>query len=571
VSEALPTRLDPALVARVRDWIDRDPDEQTRSELRGLLAAADAAALAERFAGRLRFGTAGLRAELGAGPMRMNRVVVREAAAGLVRFLGGAPRVVIGYDARDRSDAFARDTAGVVAASGGEALLFDRPVPTPVVAYAVRHLGLDAGVVCTASHNPPRDNGYKVYLADGAQLAPPADRQLAAAIDEAARGAAVAVAPPGHPGVRLVGDDVIDAYVEHAASTLVGAPAPAIVVYTPLHGVGCEVTLRVFERCGLTPPHVVAAQARPDGAFPTVEFPNPEEAHALDLALADARRLGADLVLAHDPDADRLGVAVPTPSGWRRLSGDELGILLADHVLRHGSGSDRLVATSFASSRRLSRLAAEYGVHYAETLTGFKWIVRPAQEHPEWRFVFGYEEALGYSIDPRVRDKDGITAAASVVALVTELAAAGRTVGDRLEEIHARIGHHASHGRSIRLEGAWAHGRLREAMALVRSAPPTRLGRFRVAEVVDFAAGGALPPTDAVALLVDGGGLPLRPGGRLLVRPSGTEPKIKLYAEVVAADGAPATIVAADRAAVGLTAVAARWLADLPPVAPSDV
>ena len=407
---------------RAEAWWALDPDPDTRAELRALLEAGDEAELERRFAGRVAFGTAGLRAPLGAGPMRMNRVVVRQATAGLVRFLPEGATVLIGYDARHKSDVFAQDVAGVVAAAGGRALLLPLRLPTPVLAFAVRHLGTDAGVMITASHNPPADNGYKVYLDDGAQIVPPADAEIAAAIDAVAAEGPIAVADPDDPRIEVLGAEVISAYLDALVAGGLVAAREVNVVYTAMHGVGRDVLLAAFGRAGFPAPNVVADQCEPDPDFPTVAFPNPEEPGALDLALARAQALGADVILANDPDADRLGVAIPEDDGdWRSLTGDEIGSLLADHVLRNTDGDDRLVATTVVSSRLLSKMAAAHGVHFAETLTGFKWIVRPALEHPEWRFVFGYEEALGYLVGDAVHDKDGIGAALAFAGLVADL------------------------------------------------------------------------------------------------------------------------------------------------------
>jgi phosphomannomutase len=494
-------------------WLAQDPDPDTRAELQRLLDEGDETALAERFGGRLMFGTAGLRAELGAGPMRMNRVVVRQATAGLCRHLGSAPTVAVGYDARHKSDVFAVDAAGVIAACGGRALLLPRPLPTPILAFAVRHLGADAGVMITASHNPPADNGYKVYLGDGAQIVPPVDAEIAAAIEEAAAGP-IDVAPPEDDHIDRLGDEVVDAYLDAVIAQSLSPARALTAVYTAMHGVGRDVALAAFERAGFPPPIVVAEQADPDPDFPTVTFPNPEEPGALDLATALAAREGADVVLANDPDADRLGVA--------GLTGNEIGVLLADHVLRHTEGSDRLVVTTVVSSRLLSRMAAAHGVHYAETLTGFKWIVRPGLEHPEWRFVFGYEEALGYLVGEAVRDKDGIGAALAFAELVADLRAQGLTVHDRLAALAAEHGRHVTRPLTLRLE----LDRIARLMEAVRADPPHAIGGRDVVRVRDLLDDPDFPPADVLVF-------ELADDARVVVRPSGTEPKLKCYLEAV--------------------------------------
>jgi phosphomannomutase len=511
---------------RAEAWWALDPDPDTRAELRALLEAGDEAELERRFAGRVAFGTAGLRAPLGAGPMRMNRVVVRQATAGLVRFLPEGATVLIGYDARHKSDVFAQDVAGVVAAAGGRALLLPLRLPTPVLAFAVRHLGTDAGVMITASHNPPADNGYKVYLDDGAQIVPPADAEIAAAIDAVAAEGPIAVADLDDPRIEVLGAEVISAYLDALVAGGLVTDRGVNVVYTAMHGVGRDVLLAAFGRAGFPAPNVVADQCEPDPDFPTVAFPNPEEPGALDLALARAEALGADVILANDPDADRLGVAVPDDGGWRSLTGDEIGSLLADHVLRNTEGDDRLVATTVVSSRLLSRMAAAHGVHFAETLTGFKWIVRPALEHPEWRFVFGYEEALGYLVGDAVHDKDGIGAALAFAGLVADLKAQGQTVHDRLDALAEAHGLHATRPLTLRFDDEDGLARIATRMAAVRQDPPTTLGGRDVEGLRDLLDDPDLPETDALLFSLGG-------GARVVMRPSGTEPKLKCYLEVV--------------------------------------
>jgi phosphomannomutase len=523
---------DAALVAAARAWRDEDPDPETRAELDGLLDGPDGpdvAALADRFGTRLQFGTAGLRGEMGAGPNRVNRAVVIRATAGLAAYLSdtghrGEP-VVVGFDARHRSDRFARDAAEVLAGAGFPVRLADRPLPTPVLAFGVLHLGACAGIVVTASHNPPRDNGYKVYLGDGAQIVPPADGEISARIDAVGPLASV---PRAGEGIAPVGDDLVDAYVAGALAQAGGGPRELTIVYTPLHGVGRDLLVEVLARAGFPPCQVVPLQGAPDPDFPTVAFPNPEEPGALDLALDLAASEGADLVVANDPDADRLAVALPdpgAPEGWRPLSGDEIGVVLADWLLAAGSGDDRLVATTVVSSSMLSRLAEARGVHYAETLTGFKWIARAATDRPGLRFVYGYEEALGSCVGTLVRDKDGITAALAFASLAAAEKAAGRTVLDRLDDLARELGVHTTRQRSLRVEGVDGLARMQAAVDALAASPPATLAGVAVSEVEDLRLGKRLPPTEGIVLRGD--------GVRLVVRPSGTEPKLKCYAEAV--------------------------------------
>ena len=520
------------LIARAQAWLAHDPDPDTRAELQELIDH-HPHELARRFSGRLQFGTAGLRGPLGAGPMAMNRVLVRQAAAGLVHYLldtipdSRQRGIVIGYDARHKSDVFALDTACVAAAAGVRALLLPRALPTPVLAYSIRHLGAAAGVMVTASHNPPADNGYKVYLGESAQIVPPADVDISARIEAVTD--PVALADPGHPLIERLDDAPIEAYLAHVPSVrLVPSATDVRVAYTPLHGVGGAVLRAAFSRAELPEPAVVAEQAEPDGDFPTVAFPNPEEPGAIDRLLALARAIDADVALANDPDADRLAVAVPIPGSgtggaWRALRGDEVGWLLADHILRHTSGDDRLVITTLVSSSLLASMAAAAGVHYAETFTGFKWIGRYVLDHPDLRFVFGYEQALGYLVAGLPLDKDGITAAVLMAEVVADAKAAGLTLLDRLADIERRFGRHVVAERSIPIDPARGAG-LVEAL---RAAPPSSLGGQTVTAVTDYAAANLLRFQCGSAL-------------RVQVRPSGTEPKVKLYGEGIDLDPAAA-------------------------------
>ncbi|MEU0665790.1 phospho-sugar mutase [Streptomyces lavendulocolor] len=509
------------LIAQAKAWLAEDPDPETREELAGLIGAEDLDELAARFGGTLQFGTAGLRGELGAGPMRMNRAVVIRAAAGLAAYLKAEGRtgglVVIGYDARHKSADFARDTAAVMVGAGLRAAILPRPLPTPVLAYAIRHLGAVAGVEVTASHNPPRDNGYKVYLGDGSQIVPPADSGIAA---EIAAIASLNDVPRAEDGWETLGEEVLEAYLARTDAVLSpGSPRTANVVYTAMHGVGKDVVLAAWERAGFPAPTLVAEQAEPDPDFPTVAFPNPEEPGAMDLAFAAAREVRPDIVIANDPDADRCAVAVPHDGDWRMLRGDEVGALLAAHLVRKGVTGT--FAESIVSSSLLGRIAEAAGLPYEETLTGFKWIARVEG------LAYGYEEALGYCVDPGgVRDKDGITAALLVAELASELKEEGRTLSDLLDDLALRHGLHATDQLSVRVEDL---GIIANAMRRLREQPPATLAGLTVTSAEDLTKGtDRLPPTDGLRYHLDG-----EHRARVIVRPSGTEPKLKCYLEVV--------------------------------------
>ncbi|GIJ70309.1 phospho-sugar mutase [Virgisporangium ochraceum] len=522
-------------------WLSDDPDPATRDELRAVLAAGKPGDLADRFAGPLRFGTAGLRGPLRAGPNGMNRAVVRQAAAGLVSWLAAQNAdgpLVIGYDARHGSRDFAVETARVATGAGRPALVLPRPLPTPVLAYAVRQVGAAAGVMVTASHNPPQDNGYKVYLADGAQLVPPADAGIEAAIRAVGR---LSEVPLGDEGT-IVPESLVSSYVSAVAGLVAGDGARALgVSYTPLHGVGAPVLRAALAEAGFAAPAVVPEQAEPDPDFPTVAFPNPEEPGAMDLVTALAAETGSDLALANDPDADRCAVAVPSGTGWRMLRGDEVGVLLADHLMRRGTTG--LFATTIVSSSLLKALCEARGHAYGETLTGFKWIVRAGDG-----LVFGYEEALGYCVAPDlVLDKDGISAALLVCELAASLKASGRTLADRLDELALEFGVYATDQLSVRVTDL---ADIARAMAHIRRHPPTALLDEPISETDDL-----LPDADVLTLRT--------PGARAVVRPSGTEPKLKAYLEVVeqVTDGDLAA--ARERAAAGLAALRAEVAAAL--------
>lgn len=515
------TLQDTELLARAEAWLAEDPDPETREELAKLIESADTPALAERFAGTLQFGTAGLRGELGAGPMRMNRSVVIRAAAGLAAYLkskgeaGGL--VVVGYDARHKSADFARDTAAVMTGAGLRAAVLPRPLPTPVLAFAIRHLGAVAGVEVTASHNPPRDNGYKVYLGDGSQIVPPADAGIAAEI------AAIRTlhdVPRPDSGWETLGEDVLEAYLARTDAVLSpDSPRTARTVYTAMHGVGKDTLLAAFARAGFPEPTLVAEQADPDPDFPTVAFPNPEEPGAMDLAFATAGEAAPDLIIANDPDADRCAVAVKDNEDWRMLRGDEVGALLAAHLVARGARG--VFAESIVSSSLLGRIAEAAGLPYEETLTGFKWIARVDG------LRYGYEEALGYCVDPEgVRDKDGITAALLVTELASTLKEDGRTLLDALDDLAVAHGLHATDQLSVRVEDLTI---IAEAMTALRETPPTELAGLPVVQAEDLTHGTAtLPPTDGLRYTLDG-----EYRARVIVRPSGTEPKLKCYLEAV--------------------------------------
>ncbi|MEO5723554.1 MAG: phospho-sugar mutase [Ilumatobacteraceae bacterium] len=463
---------------------------------------------------------------MGAGPQRMNRLVVRQAAAGLVEHLlrssVDATRrgVLIGYDARRKSDVFALDTARVCAARGVPAMLFDSMVPTPVLAWNITTVDAAAGVMVTASHNPPADNGYKVYLAGGAQIVPPADSAIAECIDSVDP-CTVQLARSDDPLITRVGAELIEAYVAAAPAVRLRREVAGVrVAYTALHGVGGAIAMAAFERCGFPAPVVVAAQQQPDGTFPTVGFPNPEEPGAMDLLIELAASSGAAIALANDPDADRLGAAIPTAGGgWRKLNGDEIGWLLADHILRHTAGADRLVVTTLVSSSLLGRMAAAHGVHYAETFTGFKWIGHAVTQRPDLRFVLGYEQALGYLVCNRPLDKDGITAAVLLAEVAAVAAADGITLQHRLDAIAAEFGHHVMEDLAVPMPPT----RGAAVVAALRAEPPTVVGSDVVTAVEWFEEAGLLR-------------LQLGPQLRLQVRPSGTEPKVKLYGEGIDRD-----------------------------------
>jgi phosphomannomutase len=527
------------VLTRARAWLDQDPDPETRAELAAVVAAVEAgdaaanADLSDRFTERLTFGTAGLRGELGAGSNRMNRVLVSQAAHGFAKFLLSReerPSIIIGYDGRVNSDIFARDSAEIFAGMGLEVMLFDHVVPTPVVATSLRELNFSAGVMVTASHNPPRDNGYKVYLGgedEGSQIVSPADHEIEALILQSAETPITDY--PRSTDFSIAPDTLIDTFIEKTATLSTRPATPIRFVYTAMHGVGWEVSNRCYLESGLGDAIVVPAQIHPDGAFPTVAFPNPEEPGALDLAFDTADQAGVDLVIANDPDADRLAVAIRDNGSWRRLTGNEVGSLLGwRSAERHkGSGKPATLAASIVSSPALRAVAEDYGIEFSYTLTGFKFVNRVPN------LIFGFEEALGYLVDPdKVRDKDGISAAVDFLAMAGELQERGLTVADHLAEFADRFGAFASTQISVRVAN------LADIPAITsrfRQSPPATLGGHAVVAVDDFADGfGGFPPSDLIRFTLDG-------GSRVIVRPSGTEPKLKIYIDAAVSDGTDRT------------------------------
>ncbi len=536
--------IPPDLHERTRAWIDGDPDETTRAELEALLERGDVNELSERMAGSLVFGTAGIRGVVEGGSNRMNRAVVIRTTRGLADYLLGRDSdsdrpVVVGADARLSSAQFLEDTVGVLAAAGIPVRFFADPTPTPVVAYAAIMLGARAAVVVTASHNPPADNGYKVYDTNGAQIVPPVDKDIAEAIANvgvAREVPRIRNAIDDSDLVQPVPADTFRRYVDDLQATRIETPgvAPSLsFVLTPIHGVGGRFVVGALEASGYTNLYPVPEQSDPDGHFPTVSFPNPEEPGALDLALALAAEVDANAILANDPDTDRLAVALPAAEGWKALTGNQIGVLLGDFVLEHTSVGEPLVGCSIVSSPMLGDIAASYGARFVQTLTGFKWIWNAAldiQDTSAATFVFGYEEALGYSVGQAVRDKDGISAAVTFADLVAAESARGRTTWDRLEDLYRRHGLWVSTQRSVVRPGTEGAAAIAAAMERIGETTPEILGGHAVVAAKDYRIGAESRPRYlAAASLVE---LDLGPGGRVLVRPSGTEPKIKIYADL---------------------------------------
>jgi phosphomannomutase len=511
------------LKADVQAWITDDPDPKTAAELTALLESNDEQTLKKYFSGFLQFGTAGLRGPVGPGPSCMNRAVVGRTAAGISAYMKehGMKRVVIGRDARYGSEDFTAESAEIFAGAGFEVFVLPRPLPTPVLAFATYQLKCDVGVMVTASHNPPQDNGYKVYIgpsADGidyaaSQIITPTDKLIA---KEIAGITSLASAPRGKSWT-IVGEEVISEYVRRTA-LIAPKPGDLKIVYSAMHGVGTEIAQRVFNHAGFATLILVDEQCTPDPDFPTVAFPNPEEPGAIDLALKKARDFGADLVIANDPDADRCAAAVNDPKvGWRMLRGDELGVIFGEWIARthiHGSFGNSIV-----SSSALRKIAAHYSIDFREVLTGFKWLAKIND------LAYGYEEAIGYAVDSEtVNDKDGISAALLLAQIATELKSQGLTLLDLLDEVWSRHGFHGTEQISIRVSDV---SQITQVLTRLRNNPPTQIAGRAVLSIDDLTKPqDGLPPTDGLRLWIDG-------GIRMIVRPSGTEAKMKCYIEVI--------------------------------------
>lgn len=514
-----------------QNWLEQDPDLETRAELEQLIQAAQSdekakEELESRFCGRLQFGTAGLRGKLQAGSQGMNRVLVAQAAGGLAAFIKAydkAPSIVIGYDGRKNSDVFARDTAEIMAAAGIKTYLLPRKLPTPVLAFAIQYFDTTAGVMVTASHNPPEDNGYKVYLGKangGGQIVSPADKEIAALIDKVASGSIADL--PRSQDFTVLEDEVVNKYIEKTASLATQPKAEINYVYTAMHGVGYEILSKTLAKAGLPQPHLVDAQIQPDGSFPTVNFPNPEEKGALDLAIELAKEKNAEFIIANDPDADRLAVAIPDREGnWKSLHGNVIGCFLGWYLAKqyHAQGKKGVLACSLVSSPALAEIAKKYGLDSEETLTGFKYIGKVDN------LLFGFEEALGYLVDPdKVRDKDGISAAIMFLDLVCSLKKEGKTLADYTAEFVKEFGAYVSGQISIRVSDLSEIGKL---MAALRNHPPADIGGFKVAEFIDHTK--TTRQNDILVFVLEN-------GSRLIARPSGTEPKIKFYLDARGTD-----------------------------------
>ena len=525
--------MDQSLAAEVQAWIADDPDPITASQLQQWLDTNNESELRTSFNGFLQFGTAGLRGPNRPGPSGMNRAVVGRTAAGIVAYMKerNLTSVVIGRDARYGSEDYTFETAEIMSGAGMKVFVLPRPLPTPVLAFATNELGCDVGIMVTASHNPPQDNGYKVYLGGtvdgieyrGSQIVSPTDVSIAQKIDAITY---LKELPRGKVWTVL-GEEIIEKYIECTAS-LATTPGTLKIVYTAMHGVGTETLQRVFKKAGYPSPILVAAQAAPNPDFPTVAFPNPEESGAIDLALETAKTFDADLVIANDPDADRCAAAVKDPvTGWRMLRGDELGAILGESIAR--KSSDGIFANSIVSSSILKKIAGHYNIEFKETLTGFKWLAKVKN------LTFGYEEALGYAVDAKtVNDKDGISAAITVAQIATDLAADGKTLLDLLDDIWSRHGFHATEQISIRLSDL---SKVDVILGGLRANPPQNIAGRVVTSIDDLATPtDGLPPTDGLRIWLDG-------GVRIIIRPSGTEAKMKCYIEVIEKDSKTAQVV----------------------------
>ena len=517
--------LDSSLISEITNWIAEDPDPKTRTQLQQWLDQGNESELRSCFAGFLEFGTAGLRGALGPGPSRMNRAVVSKTAAGLVAFMRThrLESIVIGRDARYGSEDFTRDTAEIMAGAGMNVFVLPRPLPTPVLAYAVSELRCDVGVMVTASHNPPQDNGYKVYLGgtvngiryNGSQIISPTDKEISGFIAKSPSLNAL----PRKSEWKVLDDAIVDSYVKKT-STLAPRPREISIVYTAMHGVGTEVLTKVFAQAGFQPPILVREQADPDPDFPTVAFPNPEEPGAIDMSIVLAKKVNADLVIANDPDADRCAAAIKDPKhGWRMLRGDEVGALLGEYLARTAPDKSGYFANSIVSSSILRKIASHYGMPFTETLTGFKYLSKVDG------LRFGYEEALGYCVDSRaVNDKDGISAALLLAQLAADLAVDGKTISNLLDEIWTRHGFHGTRQISIRTPSV---EKITSILERLRTSTPDSLAHRKVVRFDDLERPtDGLPPTNGVRLFLEG-------NVRIIVRPSGTEPKVKCYLEAI--------------------------------------
>ena len=521
------------LLAEVQAWIADDPDQKTAAQLRALLAADDQITLRKHFSGFLQFGTAGLRGPVGPGPSRMNRAVVGRTAAGIASYMKtrAITRVVIGRDARYGSEDFTKESAQIFAGAGFEVFVLPRPLPTPVLAFATAELKCDVGVMVTASHNPPQDNGYKVYVgptADGidyasSQIISPTDGFIAKEITAITSLAKI----PRENNWTVLGEEIITEYVRRTA-LLANNPSDLKIVYTAMHGVGTETLQRVFNHAGFATLILVDEQCQPDPDFPTVAFPNPEEPSAIDLALEKARDFGADLVIANDPDADRCAAAVNDPkTGWRMLGGDELGVIFGEWIAR--SKPQGTFGNSIVSSSALRKIAAHYKIDFQEVLTGFKWLAKIDN------LAYGYEEAIGYAVDPKtVNDKDGISAAIYLAQIASDLKVQGQTLLDLLDEVWARHGFHGTEQISIRVADV---AKISQLLTRLRQSPPSEIAGYKVSTIDDLAAPkDGLPPTDGLRIWLDG-------DIRIIIRPSGTEAKLKCYIEVITKDAKSAQIL----------------------------
>ncbi len=518
------------LLIQVQEWIVHDPDPETRLELQNLLEQNDLDSLHERFSGRLTFGTAGIRGVQGGGPNRMNQLTLRRVAIGIAKYLGKDTSVIIGYDARKNSQTYAADMANVLSHYGVHSQIFTEVVPTPLVSFAVRQQSADLGIMITASHNPATDNGCKVFLSDGAQLRSPVDTEIDERIE-------MSQFPPreisaGAGEIQEIETKVWDEYCSTIANSVRGVSGSLTIAYTPLHGVSWKTVKRIFELSGVTDVVTVQSQLHPDPNFPSTPFPNPEEAGSLDLLFEVARNSEADIAIANDPDGDRLAIGVPTTNGeWRILTGDEVGALLCNRILESTTGQNRKVVSSVVSSSLIGKIAKEAEVEHSQTLTGFKWIISEAYRDPTKKTVFSYEEALGYAVCDSVRDKDGISAALLFIEMAEDLARKNLTILDQINNLSLKHGLHVSRSQALRISDQGSFSQINFAARLLDQKPPESLGGLHIQEFCDYdqaasTAGLLLPQSNMVRLI-------LETGIRILIRPSGTEPVVKVYLEKI--------------------------------------